>query len=304
MIPAITRLAEADGNLRGALWMTAAALVFALMNGLIRMVGQSLHGFEVAFLRSVFGCAFLVPAVIAAGGWAVFRTRVPGLHALRALFGGATMLLSFHAYTRLPLADSTTLGFSQPLFMLVLAQLVLGETVGWHRRIAAAVGFGGVVIAAHPGEAGLSAAAVAMLVAAFTMACGMVCVKSLARTESPLAILTIFSVAVVFIDAVPAALVWRTPTLGETLWLVVIAGLGTLGQYLYIRSYRVGEASLVAPFTFLQLPFAVGIGVTLFGESPGLSTFVGGAIIVGSGLYIMHRERLKRRAPAPLPPAA
>lgn len=295
MLPVRTRLAAADGNLSGALWMVAAALVFAAMNGLIRMVGQSLHGFEVAFLRAVFGWVYLAPIVIAAGGFRVFRTAVPGLHALRALFGGSTMLLSFYAFTRLPLAESTTLSFSAPLFMLILAQVALGETVGWHRRIAAAVGFLGVVIAARPEAEGMSAASVAMVVGAFAWGCGMTCVKALARTESPLSIMAIFSAAVVLINAAPAALVWRTPTPGETLWLLVIAGLGTLGQYLYIRAYRVGEASLVAPFNFLQLPFAAGIGAMLFGETPGLSTLAGGLIIVGSGLYIMQREATLRR---------
>lgn len=293
-----SRLAAASGNLRGALWMTAAALVFAVMNGLIRMVGQSLHGFEVAFLRAVFGCVYLLPVVIAAGGPKILRTAVPGLHAWRAAFGGATMLLSFYAFTRLPLAESTTISFSAPLFMLILAQAVLGETVGWHRRIAAGVGFVGVLIATRPGLDGVSAASAAMLLSAFTMACGMVCVKALARTETPLSILVIFSVAVVFIDAIPAALVWRTPTFAETLWMLVIAGLGTLGQYLYIRAYRAGEASLVAPFNFLQLPFAVGIGALLFGEAPGLSTLAGGLIIVASGLYIMQRESAARRRAA------
>lgn len=296
MRTAMARLAGASGNLRGALWMIAAALVFAAMNGLIRKVGQSLHGFEVAFVRAVFGCLFLVPVVLASGGLAVFRTRVPRLHALRAAFGGATMLLSFYGYARLPLAESTTLSFSAPLFMLVLGQLALGERVGWHRRIAVAVGFAGVVIAAQPGAHGVSAASAAMLASALLMACGMTCLKVLSRTESAVAMLVIFSAAVVIVTAIPAALVWRTPTPEETLWLAAIAALGTLGQYLYIRSCRAGEASLVAAFDFLQLPFAVAIGASAFGERPETATLAGGAVIVASGLYILRRER--RRAAA------
>jgi drug/metabolite transporter (DMT)-like permease len=294
----------APGNVRGALWMALAALVFAMMNALIRRVGADIHGFEIAFFRSVFGVMFLAPIIASAGGLKVLKTAKPKLHAWRAVFGGSTMLLSFYAFTRLPLANATTLSFSQPLFLLALAPFLLGETVGWHRRIAAAVGFCGVLIAAQPGAAGFSVASVAMLAAALAMAFGMVCVKFLSRTDSSLSIMSWFSIAAVVFAFVPALLVWRTPTLAELALLVVMGALGTCGQYFYVRSYRVGEASVVAPFNFLQLPFAAGFGFLLFGETPGWSTLVGGVVIVASVLYIMRREAIvHRKVEPPLPPA-
>lgn len=293
----------APGNVRGTLWMALAALVFAMMNALIRRLGADIHGFEIAFFRSVFGLMFLVPMILSAGGFGILRTAKPGLHLWRAVFGGTTMLLSFYAFTRLPLANATTLTFSQPLFLLAIAPFLLGETVGWHRRIAAAVGFGGVLIAAQPGAEGFSIASVAMLVAALSMAFGMVCVKYLSRTDSSLSIVTWFSVAAVVVAIVPALAVWRTPTLAELGLLVATGALGTCGQYLYIRAYRVGEASVVAPFNFLQLPFAAGFGFALFGETPGWSTLAGGIVIVGSVLYIMRREAmLHRKSAPPVPP--
>lgn len=294
----------APGNVRGTLWMALAALVFAMMNALIRDLGADLHGFEIAFFRSVFGLMFLVPMIASSGGLKVLKTAKPKLHVLRAICGATTMLLSFYAFTRLPLANATTLTFSQPLFLLALAPFLLGETVGWHRRIAAAVGFGGVLIAAQPGAEGFSIASVAMLGAALAMAFGMVCVKFLSRTESSLSIMTWFSVAAVVAAAAPAAAVWQTPTLGELGVLVAMGALGTCGQYLYVRSYRVGEASVVAPFNFLQLPFAAGFGFVLFGETPGWSTLGGGVVIVASVLYIMRREAIvHRKVPPPVPPA-
>lgn len=294
----------APGNVRGTLWMALAALVFAMMNALIRKIGADLHGFEIAFFRAVFGLMFLVPMIASAGGFRVLKTAKPKLHFLRAICGATTMLLSFYAFTRLPLANATTLTFSQPLFLLALAPFLLGETVGWHRRIAAAVGFGGVLIAAQPGAEGFSIASVAMLAAALAMAFGMVCVKFLSRTESSLSIMTWFSVAAVVAAFLPALAVWRDPTPLEFALLVVTGALGTCGQYLYVRSYRVGEASVVAPFNFLQLPFAAGFGFVLFGETPGWSTLVGGVAIVASVLYIMRREAIvHRKVPAPMPPA-
>lgn len=293
----------APGNVRGALWMALAALFFAMMNALIRRIGADLHGFEIAFFRAAFGVMFLVPVIVSAGGFQVLRTDRPKLHLLRAICGATTMLLSFYAFTRLPLANATTLTFSQPLFLLALAPFLLGETVGWHRRIAAAVGFGGVLIAAQPGAEGFSIASAAMLAAALAMAFSMVCVKFLSRTDSSLSIMTWFSVAAVVAALGPALLVWRDPTAGELALLVATGALGTCGQYLYVRSYRVGEASVVAPFNFLQLPFAAGFGFVLFGERPGWSTLVGGIVIVASVFYIMRREAIVHRKFAPpLPP--
>ena len=285
----------APGNVRGTLWMALAALVFAMMNALIRRVGADLHGFEIAFFRSVFGVMFLVPMIASAGGLKVLKTARPKLHVLRAICGATTMLLSFYAFTRLPLANATTLTFSQPLFLLALAPFLLGETVGWHRRIAAAVGFGGVLIAAQPGAEGFSIASAAMLAAALAMAFGMVCVKFLARTDSSLSIMGWFSVAAVIAAFGPALAVWRHPTPGELALLVATGALGTCGQYFYVRAYRIGEASVVAPFNFLQLPFAAGFGYALFGETPGWSTLVGGLVIVASVLYIMRREAVVHR---------
>jgi drug/metabolite transporter (DMT)-like permease len=298
------RIARAPGNLRGALWMAFAAFVFAGMNALIKSVGHDLHGFEIAFFRSLFGFVALVPMIAASGGWAIFRTRNLKMHGLRALFGGITMLCFFYAMTRLPLANATALSFSQPLFMLALAPVLLQERVGWHRALAAAVGFCGVAIAAGPGTAGFTVASFAAVAGAVSMAFAMVCVKKLSVTDRPLAILAYFSASTVFTTLPPTLTVWKTPDTTQLLWLALIGGLGSLGQYLYVRAYRVGEASVVAPFNFLQLPFAATWGFAAFAEAPGVATLAGGGLIVASVVYIMRREATVHRREVSVPPAA
>jgi len=123
-------LSRTSGNVRGTLWMVLAALVFAQMNALIKYVGRDLHGFEVAFFRAVFGFLALLPVIVGAGGLRVFHTRKPLLHLWRAASGCGALLCFFYALTRLPLANATALSFSQPLFLLAMAPLILKEQVG------------------------------------------------------------------------------------------------------------------------------------------------------------------------------
>ncbi len=295
-------LARAPGNLRGTLWMAVAALVFAAMNALVKSVGRDLHGFEIAFFRAVFGFLALLPMIVSAGGFSAFRTDNLKMHGLRALFGGITMLCFFYAMTRLPLANATALSFSQPLFLLALAPFLLKERVGWHRCLAAAAGFAGVVIAARPGAAGFSAASFAAVGGALSMAFAMVCVKKLSAADRPLAILAFFSASAILTTLPPALSVWKTPDGAQLAWLALIGGMGSLGQYLYIRAYRVGEASVVAPFNFLQLPFAAALGLAVFAEEPGIATLAGGGLIVASVVYIMRREAIVHRKAVSAPP--
>jgi len=295
-------LTRASGNVRGALWMVLAALLFSQMNALIKYVGHDLHPFEVAFFRAVFGFLVLIPVIAGAGGLRVFHTRKLHLHAWRAGSGCGALLCFFYTLTHLPLANATALSFSQPLFLLAMAPLLLREKVGWHRWIAALVGFSGVVIAARPGAEGFTVASFAAIGAAIFMALAMASVKVMSRTEAPLTILAYFSLSIVFTTFIPTLSVWRTPTAEQTAWLALIGLMGSIGQYLYIRSYRAGDASVVAPFNFLQLPFAALLGVVFFAELPSATTLAGGGIIVASVLYIMRRETKAHSRVEPVPP--
>ncbi|WP_337996496.1 DMT family transporter [Oleispirillum naphthae] len=297
-------LARTSGNVRGALWMVLAVCLFSQMNALIKYVGQDLHPFEVAFFRAVFGFLVLLPVIAGSGGMRVFATRKPLFHLWRAASGCGAMLCFFYTLTHLPLANATALSFSQPLFLLAMAPLLLKEKVGWHRWAAALVGFSGVVIAARPGAEGFSPAAFIAVGGAFFMALAMVSVKVMSRTEAPLTILSYFSLSIIFTTLVPAIPVWRTPTAAQTAWLALIGLMGSIGQYLYIRSYRAGDASVVAPFNFLQLPVSAVLGFAVFAEIPAATTLAGGGIIVASVLYIMRREAKTHARVEDIPPPA
>lgn len=283
------RLKALPPNLRGALWMLAAALVFSAMEATIKALGQTMSSFQIAFFRCAFGGLAVLPFVLRAGPSA-FRTRRPLGHLGRAAAGYTAMALSFYALTQLPLADATALGFTRPLFMVVLAVIFLGEQIRWRRWTATAVGFCGVLIMVRPGHAVIDIATAAAAASAFFVALVGVLIKRLSETERPETIIFYFTLTSSLMSLGPALYVWRDPTWLELAVLIAIGAGGSLGQYFSIRSYRIAEATAVDPVDYSRLLFATVIGLLVFSELPDLWTFAGAAVIVASTLYIARRE--------------
>lgn len=300
---AATRWLALPGNLRGALWIVLASLLFSIMSAMVKSVGARLDSLEIGFFRCAFGLLAILPFMLHAGP-AVFRTRRPLLHLWRGLLGTTAMFAGFYAITRLPLADATAIGFANTLFMIVLAVLFLGETVRWRRWSATTVGFLGVLVMVGPGGHGFSLPMAAALFGALCVAIVAVVIKKLSRTESPLSIVFSFGIVSTVASAVPAALVWQTPTLHELVMLVAIGAVGTAAQSCGIRGFRAGEATAVAPFDYFRLLFAGLLGYLLFGDVPTPQTLMGAGLIVASTLYIARREASLGKLPAATEPAA
>jgi drug/metabolite transporter (DMT)-like permease len=192
--------------------------------------------------------------------------------------------------THLPLADATALSFTRPLFMIVLAVLFLGEQVRWRRWSATGIGFLGVLVMARPGDGGFDfAAGVAVAATLFVAGVGVM-LKRLAATERPETIIFYFTIISSLLSLGPALYVWRPPGWADVAVMAVLGGLGSLGQYLTIRAYRIAEATAVDPVDYARLLLATAFGFALFGELPDSWTLLGALIIVGSTLYITRRE--------------
>ena len=285
---------ELSGNSRGALWMIASGLGFSVMAVGIKLLGHRLENFQIGFFRVVIGFLAILPFV-AGSGLARLRTRHAGVHFVRAIFGLTAMYCSYYAIARMPLADYTGLSFTKPLFATVLAIAVPGETVRWRHWTATLVGFLGVLVMVRPGAGTFQPAALAALVDSFSIAFLVTLVKRLPATETPLTMLFYFGLFATFLSIGPAIYSWQWPTVFEWLLLIGVGVLGALSQMFWIRAFRAGEASAVAPFDYLRLPIAAAIGFVGFSELPTAWTFVGAAVIVASTLYIAHREAQLRR---------
>jgi drug/metabolite transporter (DMT)-like permease len=283
-----------SGNSRGALWMIASGVGFSVMAVGIKLLGHRLENFQIGFFRVVIGFVAILPFV-AGGGLTRLRTRHHGVHFVRAVFGLLAMYCSYYAIARMPLADYTGLSFTKPLFATLLAIAILGETVRWRRWTATLVGFFGVLVMVRPGVGTFHPAALAALTDSFSVAFLVTLVKRLPATETPLTMLFYFGLFATVMSIGPAIYSWQWPTVLEWLLLIGVGVLGALSQMFWIRAFRAGEASAVAPFDYLRLPIAATIGFVGFSELPTIWTFIGAAVIVASTLYIAHREAQLRK---------
>jgi drug/metabolite transporter (DMT)-like permease len=288
-------------NVQGALWLVSGGFIFTTNGMMIRLLSAEVESVQTAFFRAFFSVLMLLPLMLSGQVKPWHSQRKVG-HFWRTLMGTVSMVLGFYAVSMLPLADATALAFSQPLFSVVVAALIVGEKVRWRRWGATLVGFAGVLVMVRPGAGSLQPGAIVALTNAMTVALSILLVKRLSDSESPLMILTQFAIFSTLLLVVPAVWVWRWPSPWGWALAVGVSASATVGQYFWVQAFKSGEMSAVAPFEYLRLPFAVFVGWLVWGEMPVIWTYVGAAIVIASALYIAHREhqlaRERRRAAA------
>lgn len=286
-------------NVRGAAWILLGALSLVLMHTVSKSMGKRYDPLQMTFFRCLVGLLLAFP-LAAYGGLSNLRTQHLKMHLGRSLFGLASWISAFYAVSRLPLADFTTMSFTLPLFITLLAALTLGERGSWQRWLATFIGFVGVVVTARPGGDFQLAALVALSSALFG-ACVLMVVKKTPMTE-PAWVMLFYSNAInCALMSLPALSVWRMPGGMDLLLLVLIGIFGVTSQVTYIFAMREGDASALAPFDYVRLVYAALIGWALFAEIPDRWSLLGAAIIIGSTFYIGRREsRLAREKQAAL----
>lgn len=275
-----------------------AVFLFSMMDTLIKFMTAGYPVPQLMFVRSFV-------ALLLVGGWALardgdlssLRTRRPLGHVGRALAGLISMGCFFSAFKLLPLAEVYVLSFAGPLFITALSVPMLGERVGWRRWAAVLVGFGGVVIMANPlanpaADAPLLPIAIG-LTAAFFYAVAVLAVRGLARTETATATVVYVLLTASVVSGVIAIPVWVMPDTFDALLLLAIGALGAGAQVTITQAFRRAPPAVVAPFEYTGMIWATLFGFLVFGEVPTPAVLGGAAVIIGSGLYILHRETMK-----------
>ncbi len=283
-----------NASARATWLMVASTACFAGMALTIRLAADQLHAFEIAFFRNFFGLLFALPILLRTGT-AVLRTRRMNLYLLRCVIGLCAMLTGFWSLVHLPLAEAIALSYTTPLFVTILAVLILGEVVRIRRWSAVVVGFIGTLVILRPGVQELSFAAMVALASAALSASAAISIKFLSRTEAPDAIVIYMVLIMTPLSLLPALPVWIWPEGMSWVWLAATGFLGTAGHMLMTRAYQLGDVSALQPINFLQLPIVATLAWWLFNEQVDQWTLIGAAIIFSSTLYIAHREAVLAR---------
>jgi drug/metabolite transporter (DMT)-like permease len=287
---------------RGILYICASVVLSAIMGVGIKWLSDTYPAVELTFLRSFFGLITALAFVRHGGGVGTLRTQRPGSHFLRASAWVISFLCSFLSLHYLTLATSVAFSFLAPLFMTMLSVPMLGERVGIHRWGAVLLGFLGVLFMARPNGEVFQLGAVFGIANAFFWGIGSVSVRQLTRTETSSSITFYTHLFSTMILGVALPFFWTPPT-----WhgLVAMAGLGLLGgisQFWTTQALSYAPAAAIAPFNYTQMIWAVIFGFIVWGDVPTLNLMIGVAIVVASGLYILHRETRQRRFRPPRSP--
>jgi drug/metabolite transporter (DMT)-like permease len=287
--------------LRGISFKIASVLVFIVMAALIKSTAAHVPPGQVVFFRSLFA----IPVIVAWLAWrrelrTGLRTVQPMGHVWRGVVGTTAMGLGFAGLGYLPLPEVTAIGYAAPLLTVVFAAMFLGEEVRAFRISAVVLGLAGVLIVLSPRLTALQDDAVetaealgAMLVlgGAVFAALAQVFVRKLVLTESTSAIVFWFSATATLLSLVTLPFGWVIPSGREAAMLVAAGLLGGVGQILLTSGYREADASVVAPFEYVSMLFALGFGYFLFDEVPTGTMLFGALLVVTAGILIIWRER-------------
>ncbi len=288
--------AASRARIRGIVWMLVSTVSVAGMHTSIRHVSATVHPFEIAFFRLLFGFVAILPFLMRLR-MAPLRTKRFPMLALRGVLNTVAMLAFFTALSITPLAEVTAISFTAPIFSILLAILILGERVGPRRWAAIGIGFVGTLVIIRPGVAVVELGAMLAIGAALFWGCCVVIIKDLSRTESSATITAYMSLVMAPLALVPAMFFWTWPSWGDLAWLFAIGCLGGLSQYSMTEALHHAETHVVMPIDFVKLVWVAAIAYFAFAEVPGLFIWIGGAMIVGSTAYIAYREHAvgKRR---------
>lgn len=290
-------IARADRPFRGIALIASSTIFLACSDTIAKYLSQSMPAFEIAWMRFVVFTLIMVPVILRTSP-SVFQSARPALQCWRgvAMVGSSLFFISGLGY--LPIAEASATAFVAPLFVTALSIIFLSEKVGVRRWIATIVGLAGVLVIVRPGTAAFHPAAILPVISALSWACTLIMTRMISGRDRPVTTMTYSALVGLAILSVLVPFVWITPTWTQIALGVAVGIASTAGQWIVVLAFRYADASVLAPFSYTQLLWVTILGFFVFGEVPDLATIAGAAIIIASGLYTAHRERLRRLAQA------
>jgi drug/metabolite transporter (DMT)-like permease len=290
--PAATR-PEAERPFYAIGLVLLAVALFSVMDALSKSLAARLDPVEVVWGRYFAILVLLTPPLIRHPR--LFFSRRPGLQLIRGVGVMGAAVLFIAGLARMPLADASAIGFTSPLLVTVLSVPLLGEHVGLRRWSAVALGFVGVLVVIRPGSGAVGPVALLPLSSAACWALSIVVTRRMGATDRPLTTLLYSTVIGFALSSLPLPYVWRSASLADWGIMATMALLSATGQYLLIAGLSRGAASLLASFTYSQMIWSTLLGYLVFDAVPTVWTWSGATLIIASGLYVAHRERIRAR---------
>ncbi|WP_137156049.1 DMT family transporter [Rhizobium sp. FKL33] len=289
--------------IRGLLIMAAAMMILPCMDAIAKYMAnvQAMSPGQVTFYRFFFQTVLTLPLLVTVAGRGAFVAKRPWMNLLRGALHAAATLLFFTAVKYMPLADVFAIYFVEPFMLTAMSAWILGEKVGWKRWLAILIGFGGAMIVIQPSFRLFGLTALLPVACAFLFALYLFLNRAIGEADPPLTMQTLSGVGgSLFMGAVllmgdAAGLEDFQMALPDGLFsfgiLVLLGGLSGYGHLLVVKAFRLAPVSVLAPFQYFEIISATALGYLLFGDFPNLSKWLGVAIIIGSGLYIIWSAR-------------
>jgi drug/metabolite transporter (DMT)-like permease len=286
--------ARADRPFKGIALILASTIFLGISDVTAKYLSATLPSIEIAWIRFVVFALIMAPAMMPGSPLFALPTNRLGLQLMRGVTVLASSLFFISGLRFLPIAEASATGFVAPLLVTALSIVFLGEKVGMRRWIATGVGLIGVIIILRPGTGAFHPAAFFPLVSALAWACTLIMTRMMSGTERAITVMTYSSIVGVCILSALVPFVWVTPTWHDIAFGIFIGIASTAGQWIVVLAFRYADASVLAPFSYMQLLWVSVLGFLIFGEVPDVYTVTGAAFIVASGLYTAHRERVRR----------
>jgi drug/metabolite transporter (DMT)-like permease len=285
-------LSRGSDNLKGIAAMLVAVAAFSGLDTLLKMFSQHYPPMQVTAMRGAASIPFLLLHVAVTASFRDLRPVRYRFHVLRGLLALVTMVAFIYAVRVLSLADAYSIFLAAPLLITALSVPLLREHIGWHQWGAICVGLAGVLIMLRPSASSvITIGALAAFIAATTYALGAITVRAMASTETTvstvfwtIAFLTLFSAAIAFPE-------WQPLRREHFLWLLGVGIFGTIGQHMLTAAFRSAPPPVVAPFEYTALLWGIAIDWTIWSVLPSNRVYLGGGVVIVSGLYLIWRER-------------
>ncbi|HET6260637.1 MAG TPA: DMT family transporter [Chloroflexia bacterium] len=290
-IPAV----RAPDNVRRAvLFMVLAAVLLPLLNASTKYLSQTYPVLEITWARYAGHFLFMVIAFAPRRGLQLLASSQPILQLVRSTLLCVSTLVFIAGLASVMLPTATAISFTGPLIVTALAPLVLGEAVGRHRWIAILIGFIGALVVVRPGLDPDYEGALLIFAGAFAAALYQLLTRKLAAHDPAETSITYIALAGFVLTSIPLPFIWQTPVSAwDALVFAALGFFGGFGHYFLVRAFELAPAPVVAPLNYGQLIGATLLGIIVFGQLPDLWTWLGAAIIAGSGLYMLWGERGK-----------